>query len=142
MKQVNQRRIVPISVVTIVIFSLLGFFQLFVIAGGYELEASTVKKFAPWVYEPFLKLAGEHPDTRPEWAVDRGGVKEVKTSSAGTIAGFSPEEIPVTLNLDPVPVENVIIEATVPIKEPEIVNPTSVPAKEPKVKPEDIVPVG
>ena len=130
MKQLEQRRIVPISIITMILFSIMGLFQLFVIAGGYELEASTVQKIAPWAYEPFLKLVGEHPDTRPAWAIENRTKELEEQPSPVTVAGIDPESISVDLNLDPMPT-NTIIEATVPVDEPK-------PAK----KSGEVIPVG
>lgn len=138
MKPVNSRRIVPIAVVTIILFFLMIVFQVFVIAGGYELEASTVKKVAPWAYIPFIKLVGEHPDTRPEWATEQETKTKEEKQDVITFAGFRPESIPVTIDVDPLPATNVVLESTVPVEEPQRAVTNDLPVS----KSEEVVPVG
>jgi hypothetical protein len=63
MKSKESRRIVPISAVTLMVLAVLFVFEALVIAGAVELKASRVARVAPWAYEPFLRLVGEHPDS-------------------------------------------------------------------------------
>jgi len=86
MSKIKSRRIVPVSAVAMAAFALLVVFEALVIGGALEVKASVVAKLAPWAYEPFLKLVGEHPDSIPrKHAVD--GTEET-TSSADVLAGF------------------------------------------------------
>ncbi len=140
MKNVEARRTVPISVITLVLFCLMAVLQVFVITGGYELDASSVKKVAPWAYEPFLKITGEHPDTRPEWAV--GANEDEKVAEVIKIGGIRPDAIPVTIEDQPAPAKKVIIEPTKPLEQPRTVIPVTTPEKEEKENPEEVVPVG
>jgi hypothetical protein len=142
MNQVEPRRIVPVSLITLILFGLMAVFQFFVIGGGYELEASTVKKNAPWAYESFLKMVGEHPDTRPEWAAHNKTQDKVERADAIKIGGFSPEAIPVTIDVEPLPESSGIIEPTKPQAEPETIIPVSVPEEESDPEPGKAVPVG
>ena len=63
MKIKESRRIVPISMVTLVALGVLFVFEMMVMLGAVNLKASFVAKVAPWAYEPFLRLVGEHPDS-------------------------------------------------------------------------------
>ena len=140
MKETTARRIVPISIVTMIVFGLMALFQIFVITGGYELEAATVKKAAPWAYESFLKLTGEHPDTRPEWIKEKKAVNpEIDMI---TIGGIRPEDISVTIEDQPLTKKKVVIEPTKPIEEKARVIPVSIPKVEKNEKPGEVVPVG
>ena len=135
MKQINTRRIVPASIMAVVAFSILGLVQLFIVAGGFEIPASTVRKIAPFAYEPYRKLVGEHPSTRPDW-LDAGG--EAKTSgndspsAMATVAGFRPEELAV--KIEGVEEKPVILEPSVPVEKP-------VGAEQPVAEPEKRTPV-
>ena len=140
MNETNARRIVPISIVTMIVFGLMALFQVFVIAGGYELEAATVKKVAPWAYDSFLKVTGEHPDTRPEWVVEK---KTVETEAdVIRIGGIRPEAISVTIEDQPLPEKTGVIKPTTPLKEESTVIPVSVPEIEKGENPAEVVPVG
>ena len=134
MKSLEPRRIVPISVVTLAAFSFLCVFELFVMVGGVEVRASTVKNVAPWLHGPFLRLVGEHPDSRPDWAVGQGTVEENpagEPSGIVTVAGFTPDELSVKIET------GAVIEPTVPQEEPATA-PTNKPAK----PMDDDIPVG
>ncbi len=86
MKNRESRRIVPISVVTIVVFAVVVVFEALIIGGVYEVKASAVARIAPWAYEPFLKLVGEHPDS-PNMHISLTQGVEAKGASA--MAGAS-----------------------------------------------------
>lgn len=95
MKDVEIKRIVPVSRITLIGVIFLGIFQVTMLVGGYHLEATVVKKSAPWFYDSFRKFVGEHPSTRP--------AELEKTSSSGrksavdAVTGINPEEISVDL---------------------------------------------
>ncbi|HSR88451.1 MAG TPA: hypothetical protein VLL07_05815 [Pontiella sp.] len=63
MNKKESRRIVPLSAVAVAAFAILIVFQALVIGGVFNLKASTVARIAPWAYEPFLRLVGEHPES-------------------------------------------------------------------------------
>ncbi len=106
------RRINPIARVTLVAVIVLFIFEALIISGLFELKAQTVAKYAPWAYEPFLHLVGEHLDSAPRWVA----VEEVDESDPIVLPEVN------TTGLEPIPV----------------VVPTNAPA----VEPDEIVPVG
>lgn len=140
MNSLEPRRIVPISVVTLAAFSFLCVLELFVMVGGIEVRASTVKNVAPWLHGSFVKLVGEHPDTRPDWAAGQGAVEEdpVGEPSSGivTVAGFTPDELSVKIET------GTVIEPTVPQEEPATVVPVVAPTNKSAKPVDDDIPVG
>ena len=60
MNKEASRRIVPESVAALVVVGLLGLFELLVLFGALEVNGASVAAVAPWAYEPFCKLVGEH----------------------------------------------------------------------------------
>ena len=134
----------PIAHITLFFVVLLFIFEVSVIAGIFELKAQTVAKYAPWAYEPYLRLIGEHPDSTPRWVT----VEEAKEEPAEEIAianmtGLEPSAIPVLIETnEAVLATNLILEASVPLKvEPDPI-PVSTPTNEPPAKSEEVVPVG
>ena len=77
MSKLESRRVNPIGQLALIAVLLLFVFQLFALLGVLELQAGTVAKYAPWAYEPFLRLVGEHPESSPRWA----SVEEVEAPS-------------------------------------------------------------
>ena len=63
MKNKESRRIVPVSAFVLVLLVILVVCEALVIGGSLEVKASSIAKVAPWAYEPFLRLVGEHPDS-------------------------------------------------------------------------------
>jgi hypothetical protein len=63
MKSKESRRLVPVAFVAVVTFAVVFVCEALVIGGVFEMRSSTVAKVAPWAYEPFLRLVGEHPDS-------------------------------------------------------------------------------
>ncbi len=90
MKNRESRRIVPISIVTAVVFVLVVAFELLVIGGAVDVKASTIARLAPWAYEPFLKLVGEHPDSKVHSSVP-SGLGAMKPSAMEVVASFETE---------------------------------------------------
>ncbi len=130
------KRSIPVAAVAIAVLFILALVELFVIMGGLTLRASTVKQVAPWAYESYLKLVGEHPDSLSEWAIDTKQQKDTKPQPASSItsfAGFSPEQIPVTL-------ENVEKRPIVPKEETRSTAPA--PTNHPSKPEESDEPVG
>ena len=147
MKPLGTRRIVPVSAITIVAFSVLGVFELIVISGGLQLKASTVKKVAPWFHGTFIRLVGEHPDTRPEWSVAKRQAEEVtakpdSASAMATVAGFSPGELSVEIEGADKPPEQPVMEPTQQQEEPSPGDPDKVPNTTPAEVVDDDEPVG
>lgn len=145
MKDLETRRIVPMSVLAIVVFIVLGVFELLIIGGVLELNAATVKRVAPWAYEPFLKLVGEHPDLNMEAAApqEEGKGRSGEISAIGSVAGFGTEEISVGVDTNfTKPVDVPLEPVTVPSESTEEVAPVGPSTNPPQVKPEDVVPVG
>lgn len=120
MTDVEQRRVVPVSMVMTTLFSILGVLQISVIAGGLEVKSATVQKVAPWAYEPFLKLVGEHPDQLRYKVKQSEEDAESSNSGITTIAGFAPGELGIELeNAIDLPGTNILLEPSVPVPEPE-----------------------
>ena len=125
-------RINPIAHVTSVAVILLVVFEFLVIFGALELKAQTVAKYAPWAYEPFLRLVGEHPESAPRWAsIEETEEKESVEATVAGVTGLEPSAIPVLIEPDDaVLATNLILEATVPLE------------VEPADKSQEIIPVG
>ncbi|MEI6891805.1 MAG: hypothetical protein V5783_06495 [Pontiella sp.] len=118
MKEVETRRVVPISIITLICVGILAIFQVLILTGAYQIKTATVKKMAPWLYEPFRKLVGEHPSSRP-MPMAKQGETSVPAGITG-IVGITPEELSVTLeNMDApfVPLEK--LEGVHPVSQPE-----------------------
>ncbi|HEY5654141.1 MAG TPA: hypothetical protein VIR63_07230 [Pontiella sp.] len=139
MKRQYSSRVVPLSVITAIIFGVLLALQVFIVAGGLEVKAATVKKVLPNFYGSFLKLTGEHPDAQAHWY----GLEEKKPNDAeratdpALVAGFAPDRL------------NVIIEGSLPVPTNLIINPSIPVEKEGGITPDDlpeavdeVVPVG
>ncbi len=144
MKKVETRRVNPIAHITLVLVLLLIVFEALVIFGVFELKAQTVAKYAPWAYEPFLKLVGEHPESAPRWAsVEEADENEAAESTIVGVTGLEPSAIPVLVETNEAMLAtNLILEATVPLDvEPDPV-PVVAPTNAPKADPQEIVPVG
>ncbi|MEN8254217.1 MAG: hypothetical protein ABFR33_01995 [Verrucomicrobiota bacterium] len=140
MDRKETRRINPIAHITLVLVLLLIVFEGLVILGALELKAQTVAKHAPWAYEPFLKLVGEHPESAPRWAsVEEPEENEALEATMVGVTGLEPSAIPVLVETnEAVPATNMIIEATVPLE----VESEPVPVAAPTNAPQEIVPVG
>jgi len=110
-----------------------------VITGGVEIKASTVKRVAPFAYEPFLKLMGEHPSMISSRMAAKKNVSAEPESDSGvaTIAGFRPEELSVKID----GVDSAVLEPVVPVKEKTPVEKPEPPPQE-KQKIDEDVPVG
>jgi hypothetical protein len=100
MSNKESRRIVPVSAFAIAAFAVLVVFEVLVIGGVLELKASTVARIAPWAYEPFLRLVGEHPESAMlrETNRSREETRTNKASGISSVAGFNPDAL--TLELD------------------------------------------
>jgi hypothetical protein len=127
MKTLDTRRTNPISRAAALAVGILILFEALVIGGVFELEAQTVAKYAPWAYEPFLKLVGEHPASKPRGAtIEKPKESDRDPSAIAGVAEFAPAAIPVPVETNEAP------PAIIPVPEP-------VP---PPAAPEKIVPVG
>lgn len=62
MKNKESRRIVPMSMAALVVTVLLVLFEGLTLGHALEVDASVIARIAPWAYEPFLRVVGEHPD--------------------------------------------------------------------------------
>ena len=135
------RRINPIARVTLTGVLMLVAFQLLIIGGALQLEAGTVHRYAPWAYEPFLRLVGEHPDTERQWAAveEEAGEADTGRSAFANLAGLQPEAIPLLTGTNDAPAEAGIdlLPADEPVNAP-VPAVTNVPAERAEV----IEPVG
>ncbi|WP_372807051.1 hypothetical protein [Pontiella sp.] len=137
MKEINPKRIVPVSTVTVVLFSLLGIFELFVLFGGLEVKASTVKRFAPWLHGPYTRMVGEHPSTRPDWEDQQLETPEAEAeTAAASIGGFRPDELDVQLEAAKQ------AEPETKIEEPSAAIPVSIPTDQKEEPVDEDIPVG
>jgi len=131
------RRINPIAHITLVLVAMLVLLEVFVILGGLELRAQTVRKYAPWAHEAFLRMVGEHPGSKPRWLVNEEPAPE--ESAVTDLAGLAPEGIPRLMETnDVVATTNQLIEPTIPPEAEGI--PVLVPTNSPPA--EEVVPVG
>lgn len=144
MDKQEKRRINPIAQITLTAVVVLVIFEFLVIFGALELKAQTVAKYAPWAYEPFLRLVGEHPESAPRWAsVEEADEEETVDAAVVGVTGLEPSAIPVLVETDEaVLATNLALEATVPLEvEPEP-TPVDVPTNRPVDESQEIVPVG
>jgi len=112
-----------------------GVFEVAVMCGVLELRAQTVAKYAPWAYEPFLRLIGEHPESSPRWAEVEQEKKsaEPQTVNPVGVAGLVPEE----------PETNRVESAAPVVIEPSVPKASDAPSPNtPAVSSEAVVPVG
>ena len=138
------RRINPIAHIAMVAVVILVVFEVLVIVGALELKAQTVAKYAPWAYEPFLRLVGEHPESAPRWvSVEEPEESEAIESTIVGVTGLDPSAIPVLIETNELVLStNLVLEATVPLEvEPEPI-PVAAPTNAPAAEPEEVVPVG
>ncbi len=143
MAKLETRRINPIAHVTLLVVAIVIVFEVLVIFGLFELKAQTVAKYAPWAYESFLRLAGEHPESTPRWAtIEEPEEADPATAVEANVTGLEPSAIPLLVPTNEVALgSNAVLEASVPLEtEPEPI-PVAVPTNAP-AKLEEIVPVG
>ena len=116
MNKVEKRRVNPIAkFATLAVFTLLVFEGL-VIGGVFELKARTVAKYAPWAYESFLRLVGEHPESAPRLAeVEEGNGGGESLSGGLDFSGLESSIIPdLIATNDAMLGTNTILESAVP----------------------------
>jgi len=138
------RRINPIAHITLVLVLLLIVFEALVIFGVFELKAQTVAKHAPWAYEPFLKLVGEHPESAPRWAsIEEPEEKQAVKATMVGVTGLEPSAIPVLVETNEATLAtNLILEATVPLETEPEPTPVAAPTDAPVDESQEIDPVG
>ena len=144
MDKQEKRRINPIAQITLTAVVVLVIFEFLVIFGALELKAQTVAKYAPWAYEPFLRLVGEHPESTPRWAsVEEPEEEDAIEATVAGVTGLEPSAIPVLIETnETVLATNLILEATVPMEVESEPVPVAAPTNRPADKPQEIVPVG
>jgi hypothetical protein len=111
-------------------------FQLVVISGVIEVRGESIRRMAPRLYEPFLKLMGEHPDYRPAWsAMRQDRTEKVQSISfSGLIPTAMPTFLPESSN-DVAEAESSVEEAVEmesiapPAEEPAPMVPVKAPAE-------------
>ncbi len=81
MKSIETRRISRVAQLAAVLVGILFLFEIVMLCGIVDLKSDWVAKNAPWAYEPFLRLTGEHPQQReaaaPEQEVPASPVSEI-----------------------------------------------------------------
>jgi len=141
---VETRRINPIAHITTAVVVVLIAFEAVVIFGVFDLQAQTVAKYAPWAYEPFLKLVGEHPDSAPRRApVEESDESDPSVAAEANATGLEPSAIPVLVPTNEAALgSNIVLKASVPLEtDPEPI-PVAVPTNAPVANPDEFVPVG
>lgn len=138
MAKLETRRVNPIAQITLAAVVILIIFEVLVMGGVLELKSQTVAKYAPWAYEPFLRLVGEHPDSASRWAT----VEEVDESDPivlpeVNVTGLEPSAIPLLVPTN----ETSVATNSVPEPEAEPIQEVA-PTNAPVAVPEEIVPVG
>ena len=144
MAKLETRRINPIAHITLAGVIILMVFEAAVIGGILELKAQTIAKYAPWAYEPFIRLVGEHPDSAPLWATveEADGPDPIALPEAhATVLESSAIPMLVSTN-GMVSGTNVLLEASIPLEANPELSPEVVPTNAPAAVPEEIVPVG
>lgn len=157
MKNAAGKRVVRITAVASLIFAALLIFELFVICGGLDVKASVIRKHAPWAYEPFLKLVGEHPDQFSLWGISSRDTEAVDVETPDpmtTIAGINPDQLSVTLEAVEgtntvvegvsavVEGTNTVVEPSGPDATPPVLVPVISPTDESDDSTDDEIPVG
>ena len=93
-KQETRRRN-PVARIALVAVLILIVFEALVIFGALELNAQAVAKYAPWAYEPFLRLVGEHPESPARQAVvEESDEAATDESTTADVTGLDPSAIP------------------------------------------------
>ena len=143
MSKKESRRRVPVSAVTMAAVVLLVFLEILVIGGVFSVKASTVARIAPWAYEPFLKLVGEHPDSE-RWKARSRNEQEVAASSGmASVAGLNTEGVIIELATTANQSGEVTPEAQLPAANPSNAVPEGAAVTNPvPERPENVVPVG
>ena len=145
MSKKESRRIVPVSAVAIAAVALLVVFEGLVIGGVFEVKASMVARIAPWAYEPFLRLVGEHPEskTRNESVGGEKADEAGAPSGMASVAGFNPDGLVIDLGAEMEEAVDVDSEAVLPEGSPSNAVPSDSSITNPVPDhPADVVPVG
>lgn len=138
MAKLETRRVNPIAHITLVAVVVLIVFEVLVMGGVLELKSQTVAKYAPWAYEPFLRLVGEHPESASRWVtVEEADDSDPIVLPEINVTGLEPSAIPLLVPTN----ETLIATNAVPEIEPEPI-PEIAPTNAPVAEPEEIVPVG
>lgn len=145
MDKLVTRRTNPISHVAALAVTTLLVCEVLIMVGGLELKAQTVAKYAPWAYEPFLKLVGEHPGSAPRWAaVEKADESVASPSTVSGMGGLTPGEmlLPIEIN-EPELSTNIVLEPSIPLEAelesvPVTTSTNNVPTPSEKI----VVPVG
>jgi len=133
------RRISRIANVTAVAVVALVLFEVVMISGAIELKAQTVAKYAPWAYEPFLRLVGEHPESPPHVAV----IAEEEPEETDPVLNVAPDQTGLMLDIPVVAVEtNVVLDSSVPVEPTPEEEALDVPTNAPVEEVEEVLPVG
>lgn len=97
MKDVESRRKVPAAVIAMICVSVIGLLQLLLVTGAYQVDSGTVRKIAPFLYNPFRKMMGEHPSTRPQTAESQASSRDLEIE---TVTGIKPEDLSIEIKTE------------------------------------------
>ena len=100
---IEKRKNSPLTRLVFFLIFLLLLGEGILLAGVLDLNASTVEHYAPWAYEPFLRIIGEHPANPPRIPAVVVEDKEKKpTVSTKNATGLSDGLIPILIKKSPV----------------------------------------
>jgi hypothetical protein len=144
MNQRETRRINPVAHVATCAVAVLIALECLMIFGVLELEARTVARYAPWAYESFLKLVGEHPESMPRWvSIEEPEDKEAGESAVAEAAGIELSAIPLLIDTNEAAgVTNPAPDEALPTELVPATSPSTSPAAPREVEPTEIEPVG
>jgi hypothetical protein len=76
--RIEKRRTSPLVMITFLTLGVVFVAEVLLIFGVLQMKASTVRRYCPRAYEPFLRLVGEHPAYSPHFAAIVEGEKRKK----------------------------------------------------------------
>jgi len=135
MDKLYTRRVSRLAHFTFLAVLVLVLCEAVMISGALELKAQTVAKYAPWAYEPFLRLVGEHPESSPR------GVAAEEPEMLESAIEEPAAETGLLLDISPVTAETNAVPSSIAPAEPApaaVVAPTNLPAE----KVDEAMPVG
>jgi hypothetical protein len=145
MDKLEKRRINPLAKLATLAILVLLTFEGLVIGGIFEVDAQSVAKYAPWAYESFLRLVGEHPESAPRLAEVEEKKEEPNDafSSGLNASGLETSAIPILIATnDAMLGTNTVLEPSVPSETELEPIPVLIPTNAPSEEVELIIPVG
>lgn len=91
MKNHDSRRRVLVSKIAAFVMGITFVLEGMIIFGALQVDSATIARVAPWAYEPFLKLVGEHPSSQSHLLPDEAGSQNADTM--GVMSGFNADTL-------------------------------------------------